>query len=404
MKKSLPNSQVLWLEDTPVFPHLEPPKKTSIAVIGAGISGLSVALHLQRAGLEVTLIEKDTPAFGASGRNVGHQLTGTSEYYARAVEVMGREKARDVWAFTVMNQRELNEEIDAIRSRIEYHRTGYLACATTVQERRELEKSVQLLNEDGFFSEYWTRDQLVKRTGDTPFLGARYSPDDAILQPAWLVWALVERFVQGGGCLLPFCEVTDVKEKDGQFLTLKWQGAEREMQADALVWCLNAWTSELLPAFADRIAPVRAQVLATQSMHKVCALGMAANFGYEYWRQAQRGEFVLGGWRWAQEDAENNARKHDPSVEVHEGLETFMRSSFPKLKDAEIRQIWTGQMGFSQDGLPWVGAVPGRTGQFISAGFTGHGLGLAWSCGRCLAEEMQSGRLHADLRWFRASR
>lgn len=35
---------------------------------------------------------------------------------------------------------------------------------------------------------------------------------------------------------------------------------------------------------------------------------------------------------------------------------------------------WTGIMGFSCDGSPWVGAVPDSPGLWISAGFTGHGM------------------------------
>ncbi len=31
-------------------------------------------------------------------------------------------------------------------------------------------------------------------------------------------------------------------------------------------------------------------------------------------------------------------------------------------------------MGYSADGIPYVGAVPGRPNQFIIAGFTGHGM------------------------------
>lgn len=31
-------------------------------------------------------------------------------------------------------------------------------------------------------------------------------------------------------------------------------------------------------------------------------------------------------------------------------------------------------MGYSSDGCPFIGAVPGRQNQFIAAGFTGHGM------------------------------
>ncbi|MHA1523634.1 MAG: NAD(P)/FAD-dependent oxidoreductase [Alphaproteobacteria bacterium] len=46
-------------------------KNTHIVVIGAGIVGVSVAIHLQRRGIGVTLIDRDAPGEGASFGNAG---------------------------------------------------------------------------------------------------------------------------------------------------------------------------------------------------------------------------------------------------------------------------------------------------------------------------------------------
>ncbi|NLZ77994.1 MAG: FAD-binding oxidoreductase, partial [Gammaproteobacteria bacterium] len=41
-------------------------------VIGAGLAGSSVALHLAERGIRTVLLEADQPGAGASGRNAGH--------------------------------------------------------------------------------------------------------------------------------------------------------------------------------------------------------------------------------------------------------------------------------------------------------------------------------------------
>lgn len=41
---------------------------------------------------------------------------------------------------------------------------------------------------------------------------------------------------------------------------------------------------------------------------------------------------------------------------------------------ANVEQIWTGVMGYSWDSHPHLGEVPGREGQFVLAGFNGHGM------------------------------
>jgi glycine/D-amino acid oxidase-like deaminating enzyme len=43
-------------------------------------------------------------------------------------------------------------------------------------------------------------------------------------------------------------------------------------------------------------------------------------------------------------------------------------------------------MGYSTDSLPHIGQVPGKEGQFIIAGFTGHGMPQAWLSGKGIAE------------------
>lgn len=44
--------------------------------------------------------------------------------------------------------------------------------------------------------------------------------------------------------------------------------------------------------------------------------------------------------------------------------------------NAELDSIWSGIMGYTSDLMPHIGAVPSKPGQFVCAGFNGHGMPL----------------------------
>lgn len=47
---------------------------------------------------------------------------------------------------------------------------------------------------------------------------------------------------------------------------------------------------------------------------------------------------------------------------------------------------WGGIIGMTPDSVPFIGAIPGKKGQFIGAGFNGHGMARIFMCAPALAE------------------
>jgi len=72
--KDDPRSHGLWEQTAPPPPPtslLDGEVKVDVAVIGAGFTGLSAALHLAEGGAKVAVLEAAEIGFGGSGRNVG---------------------------------------------------------------------------------------------------------------------------------------------------------------------------------------------------------------------------------------------------------------------------------------------------------------------------------------------
>jgi glycine/D-amino acid oxidase-like deaminating enzyme len=67
----------LWAAATPPgpdLPELIGTQQADVIVIGAGFTGLSTALHLRQAGVDVAIVEAAEPGWGASGRNNGQVI------------------------------------------------------------------------------------------------------------------------------------------------------------------------------------------------------------------------------------------------------------------------------------------------------------------------------------------
>ena len=68
------------------------PENADVVVVGAGYSGLSVALHLARAGRDVVVIDQDRPGehastqnFGAVGRTIRHKFTSCKSSHTASI-------------------------------------------------------------------------------------------------------------------------------------------------------------------------------------------------------------------------------------------------------------------------------------------------------------------------------
>src|SRR2546428_13189674 len=67
----------LWAAVTPSgpeLPELTGTQQADVIVIGGGFTGLSTALHLREAGVDVAIVEAREPGWGASGRNNGQVI------------------------------------------------------------------------------------------------------------------------------------------------------------------------------------------------------------------------------------------------------------------------------------------------------------------------------------------
>src|SRR6476659_5186415 len=90
------NPHSYWISTTPAnhYPSLNQTLKVDVAIIGGGITGLTTALLLKKAGKKVAVLEKKSIAMGDSGHTTAHLTEVLDTRYHQLISDFGREGAQ----------------------------------------------------------------------------------------------------------------------------------------------------------------------------------------------------------------------------------------------------------------------------------------------------------------------
>ncbi|HEY7201595.1 MAG TPA: FAD-binding oxidoreductase [Candidatus Dormibacteraeota bacterium] len=341
------------------------PERADVLIVGGGITGIGL-LHWLRGRADAVLVERDRLAAGASGRNAGFLVAGAGGCQAVAARRHGRGRAAALRAFTAETHDLLAEALAGRAAA--YRRAGSVAIAADPEEARDLEESYELLREDGF---------------DVAWDGSRLrAAGDGELDPVEAVHVLAADAPAGAireGVTVQALEAGP----DGVLV----RAGRRECRAGAVVLATNAYTRLLAPEVP--IEPVRAQMAATApAARRLVEVPSNADRGYRYWRQLQDGRILAGGYR-DRAVEEEVGYEAVPTARVQAHLDAHLRGLGA---DAPVTRRWAGIMGFTADGLPIVGELPGRPNVWVCAGYTGSGMSYAFHCARRLAEALTGAR------------
>jgi len=344
-----------------------------VAIVGAGIAGLSLALALAREGASVVVLERGQVGDGASGRNAGFVLAGVAENFVAACRRYGTVRATRLWRFTLTNRVLLRALIERHGIGCDARWTGSLQVAGSDEEWAEIQDSLGLLAPLGVRSRLLASERA-----------ARFD-DDGELHPVRLVQGLARAAVGLGVNVHEDTTAAGVTRES--VMT-----AGGTVRAGAVVVCAGGWTAGAVPS--SRVVPIRGQMLATAPLgRRVFERPVYADRGYRYWRQTPDGRVVVGGWRFLAFDEETG--DDDSTTPVIQGaLDGFLREHGI---GAPVTHRWAGTMEFSHDGLPYLGR--GSDGIWVSGGFSGHGNGFAYAAAELVASLIRSGR-HPDADLF----
>ncbi len=371
-----------WL-DEPYEPR--PPLAGTVeadaCVIGAGVAGLACARRLAQRGLDTIVLERGTVAGGASGRNGGFLLAGMAAFYPDARERYGPDEARRLYAGTL----EAQEEIYALAAQLgvsdAVRRTGLLRVSASEEEAGHVREQVAALTADGFPAELMERDELPTSLRASSW-NACLTEHDGALQPARWIRALAGAAERAGA------RIHEGTAVSGPVGAPDVAAAGGTVHAPHVVVAADAALPALVPTCAERVRARRLHMVATEPLaRRLVECPVYARWGYEYLQQLPDGRVLAGGFSDLDGEASYTDRD-DGNPLVWERIARYLREDLDV--DATLTHHWVGNVGYSEDGLPFVGPVPGSAGLYAAGGYSGHGNVLGFAAGQRLADQIAS--------------
>jgi glycine/D-amino acid oxidase-like deaminating enzyme/nitrite reductase/ring-hydroxylating ferredoxin subunit len=354
----------LWIDTTPStgYPSMRGDVEADVAVVGAGITGITAAYLLSKAGRSVVLVDKGRIAMSETGHTTAHIVETTDADYREMIKVHGEEGART--------------DTEAIRSAVALIRSlvselaidcgfkavdGYL-YAEEEKDREYLQRQHEDLLRAGMKSEWVDRVPLP-----FPTIGGLRYRNQYVFHVRQYLLPIAEAAVKNGARIFENTLVTDVEnaEKDGRCVGKSEGGSIRARHVLLATHVpINDRGSLWAKMHVTRTYVVAAPI---QPGQVTDALYWDTPYPYHYTRLLDTGKglfLIVGG-------EDRDVGKEGNDEERYRALEEYCRSRFGV---TAFSHRWSGQINEPADMLPFIGESSHGKNVWMSTGYSGTGM------------------------------
>ncbi len=151
------NTTPYWIDSAPIksFPALRSDLNVDVLVVGAGVTGITAAYLLKKAGLRVALIEREHVASIDTGHTTAHLTYVTDDSLETLTKGFGRDHAQAVWdagacAIDEIERIVREEKIECEFSRVPGFLHASLFGESSETDRADLKKEADLAQQLAF--------------------------------------------------------------------------------------------------------------------------------------------------------------------------------------------------------------------------------------------------------------
>ena len=358
-----------------------------IAVVGAGVAGLSVALEAARLGASVAVLEGRHVGWNASGHQLGTVMPGYALPIGELIARVGFEDTRELWLLS-------KQGAELVRANASEDLIPGIAISegalevSNVDVGDQLISRLQMLGED-FETEVegWQVDRVRAELKTDRYFHGVYYPNAFQIDGRRYIHGLAALARRAGARIF---EDTPVVSVDPSGIRKRIVTPSARLRASHIVLAGNVHLGATLRRLSETLLPVWRYAAVTAPLGE--RLTEAITFkgsvtdtdGIDHFR-------IVDGNRlmWAGPETTWAARPERFAPAIARRIQTI----FPQLGRPEIAEVWGGAAGHTVHGMPQIGQL--RRGLWVTSGFGRQGLNTSAMAGQLIARSI----LWGDERW-----
>jgi glycine/D-amino acid oxidase-like deaminating enzyme len=367
--------------------HISFDLDVDIAVVGAGIAGLSVALEAARLGASVAVLEGRHIGWNASGHQLGTVMPGYALPIGELIARVGFEDTRELWLLS-------KQGAELVRANASEDLIPGIAISegalevSNVDVGDQLISRLQMLGED-FETEVegWQVDRVRAELKTDRYFHGVYYPNAFQIDGRRYIHGLAALARRAGARIF---EDTPVVSVDPSGIRKRIVTPSARLRASHIVLAGNVHLGATLRRLSETLLPVWRYAAVTAPLGE--RLTEAITFkgsvtdtdGIDHFR-------IVDGDRlmWAGPETTWAARPERFAPAIARRIQTI----FPQLGRPEVAEVWGGAAGHTVHGMPQIGQL--RRGLWVTSGFGRQGLNTSAMAGHLIARSI----LWGDERW-----
>lgn len=368
-----------WQTD---YPKLVGEHRCDVAVVGAGFTGVSAALHLAERGYDVALIEANRVGWGASGRNGGQLIDGIVEVDKIGLigKRFGNEAAEVVRKIGVDSRDVVLEKIKRYSINCDL-KFGFLDVALSQGDLDYFQSEIARKNANQYphKMELVSKEDMHTVIGSDRYIGGMVHHGNGHLHPLNLCIGEARAAEERGTRIFEQSKVTRIVHGDKP----KVVTVDGVVHAKKVVLAGNAYLGKSEPKLYGQVIPAGSYIIATETLDADLAKELLPHdmavcdqrVGLDYFRLSADKRMLFGGLC-------NYSGRHPKSISG--AIQPNMIKVFPQLKDVRIDYEWGGYIAISIKRIPQFGRIQGNT--WYAQGYSGHGVAPTHIAGQILAD------------------